>query len=470
MKKISAFCLILCLVLCFYNLAVAANADELQQSASVLNGSHSIEARNPLLGSGKIVDNVGSAIVYEVSSETLMYGWNCDERVAPASLVKILTAFIYAEQGNLEDAITVKQSVLDTVSRDAITAKLQADEVLTAKDLLYCMMVGSANDAAAVLADHLYGSQAAFVVEMNRYAQTLGCRDTNFTNAHGLHDENQYTTARDVARILSAAIGNEIFRTVFEAVQYTVPETNKSDARKLITGNYLMNQNQDNVEIYYDSRVTGGRTGEDFSGRRCIAVSAQHNGMTLISVVTGSKSVYQEGGNKVQSFGGYKETSVLLDAVFGDFRATQVIHPNQTVLQCPVENGSSDVVLGAKQAITTVLPQGVTSSELDYRYTNIGTGFQAPIQKGTHLSTLEIWYKDFCIGQTDLFALNSVPVWQVEIGSDGELEQNAVWLSILKIAVGCGLGFAVLAMVLRTVSAKTNKHKSQGSKRRRRRR
>jgi D-alanyl-D-alanine carboxypeptidase (penicillin-binding protein 5/6) len=329
--------------------------------------------------------------------------------------------------------------------------KLQTDEVLTVEDLLYCMMVGSGNDAAAVLADHVCGSQADFVVKMNEYAQALGCSGTVFTNVHGLHDDKQYTTARDVAKILAAAIKNEVFCSVFQALKYTVPATNKSEARSLVTGNYLMNQNQDSVEIYYDSRVTGGRTGVDSSGRRCIAATAELSGMQMISIVMGSKSEYREDGYTVQVFGGYKETSALLDAAFAGFKAVQVIHPNQAVIQCRVENGDSDVVLGAKEAIYTVLPQDVDSSDLNYRYTNIGTGFEAPIEKGQLLSMLEIWSGNTCLGQVELFALNAVPVRHDKTVGRGEQTGKPVWQIVLSVAFCCAIGVVAVVITVRAV-------------------
>ena len=472
MKKIGWICLLLVIFVSIQTIALSVSAADEQQNSAVLNGAHSLNAQKPLLGTGKIVDNTQCAVLYEVGSETLMYAWNSDEQVSPASFVKNLTALIVAERGNLTDAVTVKESVLSTVPYDAVSADLQADEVLTVEDLLYCMMVGSANDAAAVLADHLCGSQAAFVAEMNRYAQELGCVGTNFTNVHGLHDDNQFTTARDAAKILAAAIKNNVFRSVFEAVQYTVPATNKSDERVLVTGNYLMNQNQDSVEIYYDSRVTGGRTGVTSSGYRCIAATAESDGMQLISVVMGCKSVYQEDGYTVQSFGGYKETSALLDAGFDGYKAVQIVGAEQAVIQCPVKNGVSDVVLGSTNEVYTVLPQEVTSADLDYRYTNIGAGFQAPVEKGQALSELEIWYGDLCIGHVELFALNSVSTQQVQIGTEDKQEQMFSWPVLLTVVVFCGLGFVLVIVIMRAVGtlrlAATRKRSRQHRRNRRR--
>lgn len=450
MKKIGYICLILCIVMAAQCFAMPVFAAGEMQSSTLINGSHSVDAQIPMLGSDPLVSNTQSAVLFEANSETLMYAFNADEQMPPASLVKILTALIVAERGNLSDAVTVTEAVLDTVPYDAVTAELQADEVLTVEDLLYCMMVGSANDAAAVLAEHLYGSQAAFVLEMNRYAQTLGCTGTNFTNVHGLHDDNQYTTARDVVRILAAAVRNERFCAVFEAVQYTVPATNKSEARDLITGNYLMNQNQDSVEIYYDGRVTGGRTGITSSGHRCIAVTAENNGMLLISVIMGAKSVYQEDGYTVQSFGGYKETSALLNAGFEGHTVAQIIYADQALAQYSVENGASDVVVGSKESVSAVLPEGVTSSDLNYRYSAVG-GFKAPVEKGQVLSGVEIWYENLCLAQVDLYAMNSVPIHREQTINTVNENDNISWPLVLTVVVCVATGSILLVIVIRAV-------------------
>ena len=450
MKKIGFVCLILCVILATEYFAVPVFATGAIQNSTITNGSHSVDAQIPVLGSDQLVNNTQSAVLFEANSETLMYAWNADAQMSPASLVKILTALIVAERGNLSDAVTVTEAALNTVPYDAVTVDMQPDEVLTVEDLLYCMMVGSANDAAAVLAEHLYGSQAAFVSEMNRYAQALGCTGTNFTNVHGLHDDDQYTTARDVVRILAAAVRNELFCTVFEAVQYTVPATNKSAARDLVTGNYLMNHNQDSVEIYYDGRVTGGRTGVTSTGHRCIAVTAENNGMLLISVIMGAKSVYQEDGYTVQSFGGYKETSALLDAGFEGYTATQIICANQALAQYSVENGASDVVVGTKESVYTVLPEGVTSSELNYRYSAVG-GFKAPVEKGEALSGVEVWYGNLCVAQVDLYAMNSVPIQREQTVNTVNENDNLSWPLVLTATVCIAVGSILLVVIIRAV-------------------
>ena len=187
MKKFTIFCLILLLLLT----PMQVFASESEADASVTNGCNTLDGQRPVLGSDKLVDNTSAAVLYEASTDTLMYADNADAKMSPASLTKILTALIAIEKANLTDAVTVRSQVLATVSQNAVVVDLVADEVLTVEDLLYCMMVGSGNDAAAVLADQVMGSQKKFVDEMNRYAASIGCNNTVFTNVHGLHNEKQ---------------------------------------------------------------------------------------------------------------------------------------------------------------------------------------------------------------------------------------------------------------------------------------
>ena len=209
MKKILAYFLLLSLLLSMFSTSAAAY--DISEDDSVNMGSHTIDSQLPVLGSEQLISNARSVLLYETGTDTLMYSWNADERLPPASLVKILTALIAIERGDLTSQVVVREDVLNSVSKNAVKTGLLAGEILTLEDLLYCMMVNSGNDAAAVIADHVAGSQEAFVAIMNEYAQELGCTSTNFTDVHGIDDVNQYSTARDLGRILAAAVKNEVF-------------------------------------------------------------------------------------------------------------------------------------------------------------------------------------------------------------------------------------------------------------------
>jgi len=467
--KILAFLLIFTVILgLLAPLVVSANDSEGMSDtddASVITGCHSPDAQIAVLGNTPLVSNVQSAFVYERKSETLMYAWNADLPMDPASLVKIMTAFIAVEHGNLKDVVTVKQAVIDTVPYDAVSADLVADEVMTVEDLLLCMMVGSANDAAAVIADHIGGDVASFVALMNETAQQLNCNGTTFTNPHGLYNAQQRTTARDVARILNAALENESFVRIFTTVDYTVPATNKSPARELTTGNFLMTQ--DDMEIYYDSRVTGGRTGVAQDGTRCLAISATNGDMNLISVVMGAKSVYQEDSHIVQSFGGFNETKELLDNSFNGYKSFQIIAQGQVLLQREL-SGSSDVLsLGATEDCYAVLPEDIKTSELSYRYVDIAEALELPVKKGTGVSVVEIWYGGMCVAQTQLHAMNSVAKHSaVEIKPIDKTDKFP-WSTVIWILVIAAIVVAAIFVGIRLVNGYKRKKHDRRSRRHR---
>ncbi len=447
MKKVRILCFIIaiCLTVCSY---IPASAEE-TADVSVEYGCNTFDAKVPLLGSTEKMDTAASAILFEANSETLMYAWNPDTPLYPASLVKIMTAMIAIQEGTMTDVVTVTKEVLDTVPSNAMTVKLYTDEVITVQDLLYCMMVASANDAAAVLADHIAGSQAAFVAKMNQYAKELGCTATEFTDVHGL-DGKQRTTARDLARILSHALKNEEFRKVFGTVYYKTAVTNKTSERALASGNYLLND--DESTIYYDKRVTGSRTGIDANGDRCIASTAAANGMQMVSVVLGAKDVYSENGYSIKLIGGYKETSHLLDIGLEGFQAVQLLYQDQALQQTQVENGDCLLTLGPNINASSVLPQGVTPDQLTYKYGS-GAEISLPVSKGDSVSDVQIWYGNVCLAQSGLYALNKVQNRLNDSGNLNSGKQDSTWfLTILKVLVIGALLVLVVIVGLRAYS------------------
>ena len=408
MKKSSAFSriVIALLVLSFLRLPVSASGT-VEENPSITKGCHSIDAQVPLMGSEPI-ENAYAAIVYDYSNDTLIYAMNPDERNYPASLVKIMTGLIIAEKANMEDQITVREDVIDLMPSNSLGINLQAGEVISMLDLFYATIVESANDAAIIAADHIYGSQSAFVNEMNRYAEELGCTDTNFVNVTGLHDPDQYTTARDIARILSKAANNEVFMDAFSTVNYTIAATNLSEERRLSSSNYLMND--DMMTNYLDSRVTGGRAGTVETGERNLAATAEKDGIKLVSVVLGSFSVIANNGWQVIEFGSFKETIQLLDMSFQNNQAVQLFYKDQALKQYPVVNGESYVSTGIIEDVKILLPYGMDYENLDYRYNEETTKISAPVKKGDNISSVQIWHDGVCLAHADLYALHDVNV------------------------------------------------------------
>lgn len=448
MKKIGALCFAFCLLIALL-LPISSSATiEVDEDKSVQQGCHTIDSQVPLLGSMPFTDNARAMILYEYKTGTLMYAFNADEQMYPSSFVKIMTAYIATEEGNLSDLVTVRQDVLNSLPNGAVTAYLQPNEIISLENLLYCMMVHSANDAAAVIADYLGGSQSAFVEKMNEYAENLGCTGTNFMNPHGLHHEQQLTTARDTAKILAAAMQNEDFAEIFNTAFYTVPATNKSSARYYETINHLINYKE--YAIYYDTRVTGGRTGVTDDGYRCVAAASEADGLQMVSVVMGTHSTFEEDSYVIKIIGGFLETSALLDLGYAGYREVQIAYDGRPIKQQAVTNGTSNVILGTKDKLSTVLPNGLKDDDLIYRYNDIPGAFEAPIKKGDILSDVEIWYGSVCLGHMELYAMNDVdPIVPVAPQNSTDLPSESNGKTgriVLWVVVGM-IGLVVLVVV-----------------------
>lgn len=431
MKKNCVFFLVLCCLFSFFTVGAQATETADTVDRTIANGCNTLDAGHPFLGKAKLTDNATGVILYETQSQTLMYAQDADVRNDPASLVKIMTGMLVAEKGTMTDAVTVTEEAISSIPKSAATSKLLAGEVLTVEQLMHCMLVSSANDAAAVLAHYIAGSQEAFVTMMNQRADELGCTETNFVNVHGLYHYEQYSSARDLAKILDAALKNEDFRRVFCTTNYTVPATNMSEIRYLSTGNYLMSY--DDVIVYYDTRVIGGRTGVTDTGHRNLATLAKSGNMEQICIFLGAASELDENGYSIKVFGGYNETSDLLSKGFNGMRLTMVTRENQVLDQQTVANGDCDVVLGPNMAVYAVLPSNLNLDDLRFQYSE-ELVLQAPIEKGDAIGFVDIWYENICVAQTELFAMNSVSVVEEETEQAEEVHQeddrSVIWVTL----------------------------------------
>ncbi len=441
MKKFTAFTIILALmVLCIPGYAGAT------EDAAVLSGCKTLGARVPLGGSEKQLETAKAAILYELNSDTLVYAYNPDERIDPTGMVKLLTALIALEEGNLEDQVTVTRAALNSVAIGAVSAGLRAGEVISLQDLLYCVMVASANDAAAVIAEHIGGSQEAFVQKMNEKAAALGCTGSFFTNPHGLPDENQYSTARDLAILTEAALENELFFAMFSAKEYTVPATNKSEARELNTTNHMMSTAT--IKNYEDGRVTGGKPAAATTTDRSLICTAQVGQTRYLCVVMSAQAVVSEDGYSVISFGSFEETKKLLDFGFRSFEVRQVIDDSEIFGQYGVLEGENDVVLHPGADMFTVLPKDFALENLVFQDSVDTAQLRAPLKKGEVLGRVTISYGSVVVGSCDLVAAADValrgsiirpaePVQDVE-------EEKTIDLSFLK---WIGLGLILLVIL-----------------------
>ena len=434
---------------------------EIDEDNSISNGSHTLDGMNPLLGAGEM-KNTESAILYEASTDTILFAHNPDQRMDPSSLTKLVTAIIAIEQSDMAETVVADALTLSTIPWDAVSAGIQADEEISMLDLLHCMLAGSGNDAAAVIAVHIDGSMNKFAERMNSFAQSIGCTNSNFTNPHGLYDEGQYTTARDIAKVLSYAIKNETFATLIGTREHTVAATNKKGPRTLTTNNYLISRAV--MSIYYDSRVTGGRTGVANNGTRCLAATAKQGSMNLISVVMGCRNVYGSGGS-ISTFGGFPETTALLDKGFKGMRAVEVFTPGQVLKQYPIANADANLYVGVNTSYRTALPNGVSSDDLRFVYQETGV-LAAPIEKDAPFGIVNVYYGSNGVVSAPLFALNKVSLLENDLIADRqENDSDGVSTGVILAVIA-----AVFIAILLLLRYSKKFRRIVGRKRRRKRR
>lgn len=223
-----------------------------------------------------------AAVIMEDSTNTVLYAKNADQQLYPGGTVKVMTTLLALENTQLTDQVTMTATGVSGVTDGGANISAQLDEVFTIEQCLYAMMLSSANDIALQVAEHIGGSVEGFVQMMNDRAAQLGCTGTVFTNPTGLPDENQHTTAHDMALIMKAAIDNDTFRTIAGTTSYTISATNVSGGERVLTNNFSM-LNSANA-AYYPNCI-GGREGYTEASGSTLVCGAEKNGTTLIAVV-----------------------------------------------------------------------------------------------------------------------------------------------------------------------------------------
>lgn len=230
-----------------------------------------------------------AAALFDINNANIIYAKNIHERLAPASLTKVLTAVVALEQGNLDDIITVTKDVRITES-GATLCGLKEGDTLTLNQALHALLINSANDAANAIAIHLGGSLEGFAALMNEKAKELGATNSHFVNPHGLSADNHYTTAYDLYLIFNKAIEYELFREIIHMERYsTVYKDSAGNDKELkfsTTNLFLRNEYKSPDKV----TVIGGKTGTTLAASSCLIIlSKDASGNPYISVILRSK-------------------------------------------------------------------------------------------------------------------------------------------------------------------------------------
>ena len=332
----------------------------------------SVSALSTSAQSAVLIDGHGGSVIYEK---------NAHARMGMASTTKIMTALVAIENCPLEKQVRIAD---EAIGIEGSSIYLKHGEVLTMEQLLYALLLQSANDAATAIAIEVAGSVDDFALLMNEKASSIGLKDTHFTNPHGLYDDSHYTTAYELAVITKHALENETFRNIVSTYKQTIPLNNGDGTRLLVNHNKLL-------KIYDDA--IGVKTGFTKKTGRCLVSAAEKDGTTVIAVTLNAPN-------------DWNDHIAMLDLGFEKVKTYHLASPNSITLKIPVVGGKTDYV--------TVSNPGGLSYTCDKQTANITSEYIidrflfAPINQNEVIGQVIYYNNGEEVGRVDLLAQNEV--------------------------------------------------------------
>jgi D-alanyl-D-alanine carboxypeptidase (penicillin-binding protein 5/6) len=347
------------------------------------------------------------AILEDAATGAVLWQSHADTPRPMASTTKIMTGLLVAEHDHLGETVTVSPTAA-AVGESSL--HLKAGETLTLHDLLYGILLRSANDGCVAAAEHISGTEAAFVQRMNDKAAALGCRHTHFVNAYGLHDPNHYTTPRDLAAIARAALQDPVLREIVGTPTYTIERSiNKYDPHL---------KARDYSFLTHYPGAEGVKTGYTRQAGHCFVGTARRGGFQLVSVVLHSPNFN-------------KETAALLDWGFKNFRGGVAVKAGEDLGDVRVAGGrAARVAAVAAQAVSITVPINAPRVRADLGALSV----RAPIKAGQALGFAPLMSGGKQVGRVAVAASNAVgiSIWSLI----GRLAGGALLLMVIGVILG----------------------------------
>ncbi|HCT65584.1 MAG TPA: D-alanyl-D-alanine carboxypeptidase [Lachnospiraceae bacterium] len=355
-----------------------------------------------------------SAILIDATTGDVLYGKDIDKAQYPASITKLMTVLLALEHGDLDETIHFSKDAIFSIEPGSSNIAIDADEEITMRQGLYAILLQSANEVSNGVAEHIDGTMDDFAKHMTSRAKELGCTNTSFVNANGLHNENHYTSAHDMALIAKELLKFDFFKELMLTTYYEIPPTNKQTETR-----YLYGQNQliKSSSIFYYENCIGGKTGFTNEAGNTIVAYAKKGDTTLISVVL-----------KSTGYGEYYDTIALFDFGFENFETKNLAKKgdicNTVNVTKKTQIGSNDLgTINAvyKDNVAVSLPKGfaidnVTTSE------NLPKTLEAPVTIGQDLGTATFAINGEEIASANIVSENQLP----PLTDTGSVNANAL--------------------------------------------
>ncbi len=391
-----------------------------------------------------------AAIVMEVSTGTILYAKNINEELFPASTTKIMTCLLAVENASLGDTITFSHDAVFSVPHDGSSIGMDVGEKITMEQALYGIMVGSANEVANAVGEHVSGSIDAFVDLMNKRAKELGCTNTHFSNTNGLQADDHYTSAYDLALIASHFFDNEMLCRIGNTPRYHFSPTDTqpddfylNNKHKLITG-----------EVKYEG-ILGGKTGYTSLARETLVTCAEKNGMRLVCVILKEESPSQ-----------FTDTVTLFDYGFNNFQLIDVKESDKRYT--PSDSlffesehdvfGKSGTILNIDDSSLIVLPKTAKIEDSSYSI-SYDVGKEDLKKAPTAIASVDYSYKGVPIGHALICYTGQKPLSE----DDSADVPRTIYINV-KILMMIAAAIVVLCTIIGTISSRINANRRYTTK------
>lgn len=463
--KIRRFCALFFSLLILVSLSAPAFAASGGQEPSVepseaVEPEAPTEPEEPEEPAGFHID-AKAALLIDPDTEEILYEQNAHEPLYPASVTKIMTCLLVLEaidSGKLSrnTVLTASEEAISAVPPDGSNAGIQVGEELTVEELLYCIMLKSANEGCNILAEAVDGSITAFVEHMNQKARDLGCENTQFRNTNGLPDVNHYTTAWDLYLITKEARTHPDFMPLVDTIFHLVPATNMSEPRELYTTNYLISSYKTDYYIYQGAH--GIKTGSTSAAGWCLVSSATRNDRNVLTVVLGADRVVTPEITLTYSF---IETAKLFDHGFNDFDRKILLSADELVGEVDVElsQQQNTVKVHPAEEIERLLPVEVDPvRDIDRDIVYTAESVEAPVTKGQVMGEITLRRGDTVYATVNLLADEDVSVSRLLVFRRDLIEflhKPTLWIALG--AVGAAI---ILIVILRIILKSRRRYNS----------
>jgi len=440
----------LCCLLCGYFLihmtfcAFATSVDPEEDAQRRL--SLPVESNDVLHWPTGPVVGAESAILMEANTGTILYAKNIDARLYPASTTKILTTLVAIENSDLSEMVDFSTEAVFSIERASSNMGMDVGQSITMEQCLYGILVYSANEVANAVGEHIAGSISGFVEMMNARATELGCTNSHFVTTNGLHDDNHYTSAHDLAIIAREFFKNETLAKISGTKYYKIePTDTQPDLIELYTHNSLTNGKYD-----YDGYI-GGKTGYTSIANQTLVSCAERNGIKLICVVMKEDSPSQ-----------FTDTIALFDYGFQNFKKMNISEneKNHIIDQSDFFKndssffGNNESILSVDKTDFVVVPNDVTFSDLTSEL-----AYDIKSNNDSVIANINYFYQGVPIGDAQvLLATDNNYTYDFKspvVASDNvdtPTDKNIIFINVVKILfiLLCIIAICLLLIFLRS--------------------